>query len=88
MAKSLALSNEKLPEIWALPDGIASLITGADITYLSKTIANLLPTFLAVKSANFLEPILSNLIETMGLLNWSTEAFASTKLSPLTPILF
>ena len=69
MAKSFAVSKVKLPDICALPVGIASWITGAEITLLSRTIANLFPTFLEVRSANFLEPIVSNLIETIGLLN-------------------
>ena len=56
MARSLALCTVKLPEICPEPPRIGSRITGAEITSLSSTMANGLPTFCCVTSANLRAP--------------------------------
>ena len=56
MASWLALSTVKLPEIWALPPRIGSLMFGAEITLPSRMIANGLPTFSLVSLANLAPP--------------------------------
>ena len=53
MASVFALSAVKLPEICPAPPRMGSLITGADSTLLSSTIANGLLTFSVVKLAEF-----------------------------------
>jgi hypothetical protein len=66
IASALALATLKLPEIWALPPRIGSLIDGADSTLPSSTIAKRLPTLCDVTLANVLEPPESKRIETTG----------------------
>ena len=56
IARSLALSTVKLPEIWPEPPRIGSRITGAEITSLSSTMANGRPTFSCVTVANLRAP--------------------------------
>ena len=53
MARSLALCTVKLPEICPEPPRIGSRITGAEITSLSSTMANGLPTFSCVTCGEF-----------------------------------
>ena len=55
-----------LPDIVPLPPVIDSLITGALITFSSKTMANLLPTFFVVTLPNFCAPNLSKVKDTIG----------------------
>ena len=56
MARSLADSTVKLPEIWPDPPRIGSRMTGAEITSLSSTMANGRPTFSCVTCANLRAP--------------------------------
>ena len=56
MARSFACCTVKLPEICPEPPRIGSRITGAEITLLSSTMANGLPTFSWVASANLRAP--------------------------------
>ena len=56
IARSLADWTVKLPEICPEPPRIGSRITGAEITLLSSTMANGLPTFAWVASANLRAP--------------------------------
>ncbi len=83
-AKSWATCASNLPLITASPEGIASLIRGADWTFPSKTIARRLPTLAAVISANFLAPAALNCRTTIGSLNWlwSKRTEALVKESP------
>ena len=69
-ARSFDSSTLKRPVITASPEGIASLMRGADCTLPSRTIASLLPTLLAVISANFFAPSELNCRATSGSLNW------------------
>ena len=83
IARLLASSTLKPPDIWPLPVVIASLITGALTTLLSIIIANLRPILFFVAYANFLEPKLSNLKLTTELLfRLSNPGCASVKCSP------
>src|SRR5437660_1218846 len=59
-ARSLADCTVKLPEMMPLPPVIGSRITGALITLLSSTMANGLPTFWVVASANRRAPAPAN----------------------------
>lgn len=65
-ARSLALCGVKLPEICPVPPRIGSRICGAEITWLSRTMANSLPTFCAVAWPNRVAPLESKRNETTG----------------------
>ncbi len=85
IAKSFAVSTEKLPVMRPDPPKIGERITGADITLSSSTIANGLPTLALVTSPNFLPPAESNLKSTSGSpVCGSKPTLASTRRSPLT----
>ena len=64
IARSLASSKVKPPEIWAWPEGMRSRITGAEWTLPSRTIASPLPTFFSVASPKTRAPTLSKVTET------------------------
>src|SRR5262249_26161001 len=66
MARSLALSTVKLPDICPEPPRMGSRMTGADITWLSRTMANGLPTFSCVTWANLRAPDVLNRKDTIG----------------------
>ena len=77
-ARSLALSTVKLPEIWPEPPRIGSRIRGAEITWLSSTMANGRPTFSCVAWPKRCAPLLSKRKETTGsLVRWSKPGCAS-----------
>ena len=83
MARSLALCTVKLPEICPEPPRIGSRITGAEITWLSSTMANGLPTFCCVVSANLRAPEVLKRKETIGsLVRWSKPGCASVRSAP------
>jgi len=60
-ARSLALCTVKLPVMTPDPPVIGSLMTGAEITLLSSTMAKRLWTFSRVASAKRRAPVESNL---------------------------
>ena len=75
MAKLLASSLVKLPEITPAPPLIVSLTTGALIKVPSKTIAILLPTFFSVRSPKISAPALFKENDTTGeLLSYCIDA--------------
>ena len=83
MARLLADSTVKLPEIWPLPPRIGSRMTGAEMTSSSSTIANGRPTFSCVTCANLRAPEVLNLNDTIGsLVFWSKPGCASVSSSP------
>ena len=68
---------------------IGSRITGAEITLLSRMIANGCPTFSDVACANLREPELLNLKLTIGsLVRWSKPGCASVRSPPETSTCF
>ena len=64
MARLLALSDVKLPEICARPPRIGSLILGAESTSPSRMMAKGLPTFSRVSLANLAPPCASKVMLT------------------------
>ena len=88
IARSLASSKVKPPEIWACPEGMRSRITGAEWTLPSRTIASALPTFFSVASPNRRAPTLSNDTETYGSPTSETRTVASEMTSPVSRISF
>ena len=56
IARLLACSTVKRPEIWPEPPVIGPRMRGAEITFPSRTMANSLPTFSDVTSPNFWPP--------------------------------
>ena len=75
----------KLPEIWPEPPRIGSRITGAEITSLSSTMANGLPTFSCVTWAKRRAPLLLKRKLTIGSpVRWSKPGCASVRSSPET----
>ena len=66
MARSCASSAVKFPVMRAEPPEIFSWITGAEYTFLSKTIARRFLTFSSVILAKIRAPFLSKVIETYG----------------------
>ena len=89
IARSLADCTVKLPEICPAPPGIGSRMTGAEITLLSSTIANGLPTFCWVASANLRAPVELKRKLTIGSpLRWSKPGCASIRSPPETSTRF
>ena len=89
MERSLALSTVKLPEICPEPPRIGSRMTGAEITSLSRMIANGLPTLSCVTCANFRAPLVLKRNETIGsLVRWSKPGCASVRSAPETTTRF
>ena len=89
IARSLALCTVKLPEICPEPPRIGSRITGAEITSLSSTMANGLPTFSCVTCANLRAPLVLKRNETIGsLVRWSKPGCASVRSPPDTSTRF
>ncbi len=82
-ARSLALCTVKLPSMMPAPPRIGSLMTGAEITLLSSTMAKGFPTFSRVASAKRRAPSESNLKLTTGEF-WLKVGWASVSVSPLT----
>jgi len=64
MARSRASSVVKRPVIWAFPPDILSWITGAELTFLSSTMASLFFIFCPVSCSKSLAPLASNERET------------------------
>jgi hypothetical protein len=81
-ASVLAVSVEKLPEIWPAPPVIGSRMTGALSTLSSRTMAKGLPTFWRVISAKRVAPALSKRKLTTGCELWSKLTRASDRRSP------
>src|SRR5665811_1454242 len=89
MERSLALWTVKLPEICPEPPRIGSRMTGAEITSLSRMIANGLPTLSCVTCANFRAPLVLKRNETIGsLVRWSKPGCASVRSAPETTTRF
>ncbi len=89
MARSLADCTVKLPEIWLEPPMIGSRMTGAEITSLSRTMANSRPTFSVVACAHRRAPeALKRMLTTGSLVRWSKPGCASTRSSPDTTTRF
>ena len=89
MARSLADCTVKLPEICPEPPRIGSRITGAEITLLSSTMANGLPTLACVASANLRAPDELKRKLTIGsLVRWSKPGWASIRSAPETSTRF
>ncbi len=82
-ARSCASCTVKPPLMMPDPPRIGSRITGAQITLLSSTMANGLPTFALVASAKRRAPTASKRNDTTGWLSWKL-GWASTSVSPVT----
>ena len=83
IASSFADSTVKLPKIDARPPRIGWLMLGAEMTWLSRMMANGLPTFSCVTRAKRRPPWPSKVIATCGwLVCWSNSCVASTSCSP------
>ena len=84
MARSFALCTVKLPLIWPEPPRIGCRMTGAEITTLSRMMANGRPTFLVVTWPNFCAPPpVRRKFTTGSLVCWSKPACASARSSPV-----
>ena len=66
IARLLASSTLNPPSIWPEPPNIGLLMTGAEITSLSRIIAKGFPTFPEVAFAKYFPPTVSNLKFTTG----------------------
>ena len=66
IARALAVSTVKLPEICATPPSIGWRMLGAEITWPSRMMANGLPTFSRVRMPKRRPPAGSNVIWTIG----------------------
>ena len=87
--RSFAACTVNPPEIWPDPPMMGSRITGAEITSLSSTMANGLPTFSWVIWANRRAPLLLKRKETTGSpVRWSKPGCASVRSSPETTTRF
>ena len=85
MARSLADSTVKLPEIWPEPPRISERITGADSTLSSSTIANGRCRLSCVKRPKTRAPFwLKRKLITASLVRLSKPCCASTRSSPCT----
>jgi len=88
-ARSLADSVVKRPVICPEPLGITPWMTGAEITFLSRTMANFLPMLCAVTSANLRAPtLLKRNCTTLPPLFWSKPGEALVSISPVTTARF
>ncbi len=84
-ARSLALSTVKWPWICPEPPWMALSMTGAEITFLSRTMAKRLPMFWRVMSPNFREPMPLKRKDTTGWLVCESKVdWALVSISPVT----
>ncbi len=81
-------STVKLPVMIPEPPAICAWITGAEITWLSSTIANGLPMFCAVYSPNAAPPVGLKRKVTAGRPFWSKLGWLSSSCSPVTTARF